>query len=203
MPPSDVAERRRKILDAASRMFFSVGFTETTLEAIGREAGVPKRTIYELIGDKSVLFQEACNNLRIQGPTFQFDIKLTGRTLPDILTDMARKLVTHSLRRDLIALERAVMIESTRNPEMVAEVVEKAKVGFINTLGGIFAEMIRLGLIKPVDIARAADIFYDLAVGARGFRAALGHPEGVPSDDEIEERMNIFRFGFLERSPSR
>lgn len=200
LPASDVALRRARIIDAAARMFFAHGFAETTLDAVGREAGVTKRTIYELVGDKSALFRAACDKLRVRGPNFEFDIPVSGRSVREVLKHMARKLADHSLNKELIALERAVMIESTRCPEIVSEVVAGGKLGLINAIAAIFEALVAHEMIGTIPSAfRAADIFYDVTVGARGFRAALGHPDESPSDADLEERIDMFFYGYLER----
>jgi TetR/AcrR family transcriptional repressor of mexJK operon len=199
LPESDVTARRLRIVDAAARMFFAEGFAETTLEAIGREAGVTKRTIYELIGDKNAVFRAACAKMQVQGPKFAFHIPVEGRTAREVLAHMARQLVDHAFNSELIALERAVMVESTRSPQLVGTVVADGKVRLDRAITDIFAEMAANGLIRPASFDRAAGIFYDVAVGARGFRAALGHPGEAPTDADLLERVDMFLHGYLER----
>ena len=49
-------EKRRAILDAARRVFFSNGFAQTSVDTIAAQAGVSKQTIYNHFGDKRALF---------------------------------------------------------------------------------------------------------------------------------------------------
>jgi TetR/AcrR family transcriptional repressor of mexJK operon len=197
MPPEDVALRRSRIIDVASRMFFADGFSETTLEAIGREAGFTKRTIYDLIGDKNALFRAACDTLRLLGPHFELSIPVAGQSVRDVLKHMARQLINHSLDKDLIASERAIMLETKRYPEIVSEVVAQGKITLVETVAAIFDRLAEQGMIAPVDAHLSADIFYDVAVGARGFRAALGHPDEPLSEEELDMRMAMFETGYL------
>lgn len=200
LAPSDVALRRTRIIDAAARMFFSGGFAETTLDAIGREAGVTKRTIYELIGDKDALIRAACAILRVQGPKFAFDIPIEGRSVREILKDMARQLIEHALNEELIILQRAVMIESVRSPEIVSAVIVDGKKATDRAIADIFEALADHGLLERSDFVRGAGLFYDIAVGARGFRAALGNPDEGATEADLGERVDIFLDGYLMRN---
>lgn len=51
-----VAERRRRILDAARRLMLRDGLRGTTMEAIAREAGIAKPTLYAQFADKEAVF---------------------------------------------------------------------------------------------------------------------------------------------------
>ncbi|WCT73506.1 TetR/AcrR family transcriptional regulator [Sphingomonas naphthae] len=197
---ADVAARRTRIVEAAFHLFFTEGFTETTLEAVGKVAGVTKRTIYELIGDKTALFTAACDTLCTRGPTFSFDIPVKGRALRDVLAHMAQQLLDHSLRPDVIAIQRAVTTESTRCPEMVGTAMASGKTILFTAIAEIFTELVAERMISPLDCARAAAVFYDVAVGARGFRSAMGHPAEIILPEEIDIRLDMFIYGFLDRA---
>jgi TetR/AcrR family transcriptional repressor of mexJK operon len=200
---ADLADRRGRIVDVAARLFFSNGFADTTLEAVGREAGFTKRTIYELIGDKNALIRAACAILRVQGPKFAFDIPIDGRSIHEILKDMAHQLIDHALNEELIALQRAVMIESDRSPEIVGEVITDGKKVLDRAIADIFTSLAERGMIRPADFIRAGGLFYDLAVGARGFRAAMGSPSEAATDADLEERVDLFVHGYLNRTGHR
>lgn len=49
-------ERRNRILAAAERLFLSNGLRGTSMEAIAREAGVAKPTLYAYFADKDLVF---------------------------------------------------------------------------------------------------------------------------------------------------
>jgi AcrR family transcriptional regulator len=51
-------ETRRKIADAARRLFLTVGFDGTTIDAIAREAGVAAQTVYSTFGSKRGILVE-------------------------------------------------------------------------------------------------------------------------------------------------
>ena len=49
--PKDPA-KRAAILDAAEKLFLSQGFTGTSMDAVAKEAGVSKLTVYSHFSDK-------------------------------------------------------------------------------------------------------------------------------------------------------
>ena len=55
---ADAAATRRRVIDAASRLFIRDGYGATTLKAIGEEAGVSAQTVY-LNGPKPALLMAA------------------------------------------------------------------------------------------------------------------------------------------------
>lgn len=65
---SRVAATERRILDAARELFVELGYSDTTLSAVARRAGVGARTVYLRFGSKgSVLLRAA--DLALDGAT--------------------------------------------------------------------------------------------------------------------------------------
>lgn len=56
-------ERRRRILDAARRLILKQGLRATTMEAIAREAGIAKPTLYAYFADKDAVFRGIADEL--------------------------------------------------------------------------------------------------------------------------------------------
>lgn len=180
-------------------MFIERGFAATTLEAVGAAAGVTKRTIYELIGDKQALFRAACNCMRADGPGFQFDIVLAGRSARDVLQQMARQLIEHSLKKELVTLERAVIAEAVTNENIVQDTVAESRDNLFAVISRFFEALIADNLLKPIDTLAAARIFYDATVGTRGFRAVLGLPPEMADESDVAIRVDMFLHGYVER----
>ncbi len=66
--------KRLAILDAAKRLFVSLGFERVSMDQIAAEAGVSKLTVYSHFGDKESLFAEAVRAHCEQGmPTSLFE----------------------------------------------------------------------------------------------------------------------------------
>ena len=197
LSPSDVAKRRAAVIEVATQFFIAEGYVNTTLDEIARVAGFPKRTIYELFGGKQALFQAACNSMRAKGPGFAFDVVLAGRSVRDVLMQMARQLIDHSLRHELVTLERAIIAEASRSAHVVRDTVAESKQNLFTVIGEIFERLTASRQMGVVDNRKAAELFYDAVVGARGFRAVLGVPEVPASDHEIGDRVDMFLHGYV------
>lgn len=191
--------RRDRILEAATKMFVERGFSSVTLSEVGAAAGVTKKTIYELVGDKDALFRAVCNSMRAEGPSFRFEITTEDSDPSDVLHKMARQLIEHSLDKRLTTLERAVMAEATRREAAVSEVITESRDNLFRVIARLFDLFVEQGVFPPLDTITAARMFYDATVGTRGFRAALGAPVEPADDDEIAMRVRMFLKGYIEQ----
>jgi AcrR family transcriptional regulator len=195
---ADLEARRGRVIEEAYRLFSRDGFANTTLEAIGKGAGITKRAIYDLIGDKQTLFEMVCSSRYTVGRHFVLKLPVAGRPVRDILVDAARRLVEHSFSPDVIGIQRAVVTESGRYPEWVREVTARGKAQMFSAFAAVFQDMVAEQMITA-DPLHASEVFFDVVVGARGFRAALGLTDRHPDDEDIQERVDMFLHGYLYR----
>jgi AcrR family transcriptional regulator len=198
-PPLDPHARRERILTVATRLFTANGYQETTVEAVGRAAGVTKRTIYELVGDKADLFRAVCEHCHANIGEFRLDLPVSGKSLHANLVELARELINHALADETIAIERTVIAERMRFPDLMDDVNAALRKSLNPKIAIVFEKLANLGMISVVDSFAASEIFFDLVVGNLGFRKVLGFDEPVPSDAETAERISIFIDGYLRR----
>ena len=183
----------------ATQLFAERGYSETTVEAVGKAAGMTKRTIYELFGDKAALFCAVCNHSHANIEEIRLDLPVSGRSLRSNLLELAHKLVDHALDDRTISVERTVVVEQMRFPSLIKDINAGARNALNVKIAGVFTELISLRMIGRVDAYKATEIFFDLVVGNLGFRKTLGFDEVRPGDEDIEERVDIFIEGFLRR----
>lgn len=196
-PPLSADFQRERILSAATDIFIARGFSAGSVDAVGRAAGVTKRTIYELVGDKEALFHAVCNRLCTTATTFHFDVAITDLPVQDVLVEMATTLIEMSLAPQAIAFSRMLVVEAHRFPELVLSVMDEARSEMHMAIANVFAGLIARKRIKQVDPSQAADTFYDAIVGSRAMRAVLGYNEPSPPIAEIETRVNMILHGYL------
>jgi AcrR family transcriptional regulator len=188
-----------RILAIASKMFIAAGYTDTTLEAVGKAAGVTKRTIYELVGDKTELFRAVCDHCHADIGEFHLDLPVSGESLRGNLVQLAHELIAHALSDETIAVERTVVIEQARFPDLLRDITRRNRQSLNRKIAVVFEKLSELRMISPVDSFKAAEIFFDLVVGNVGFRKALGFDEDLPSQADIDERVDTFIDGYLHR----
>lgn len=196
-PPLGEEVQRPRILDAASKVFAARRYDGTSLEAVAREAGVTKRTIYEVVGDKEALFRAVCNYSSASVASVTFPHAEPGAPAEDVLFTLARTLLDHALDPSKIALSRMIMLESMRFPDLASEVLEVGRAHMNRRIIAVFDEMKSNGIGVIPDPPFAADIFYDIVVGNLGFRATLGFAEADDTDDRLLRRLRIFIAGYL------
>lgn len=117
-------QKRGQILNAARRLFLSHGYARTSTEAVRKEAGVSKETLYRYYRTKEELFADVLRRLtleHLQQP-FQADEKLSpnadSRQLQKILRQLAGEIIQTMMQPDYLALLRIVIAESARFPHL-------------------------------------------------------------------------------------
>lgn len=198
-PPLDPEARRQRIIAVASDLFIAGGYAETTVEAVGKAAGVTKRTIYELVGDKAALFRAVCNHCHVKVREMRLEPPTSEASLRDTLLDLAQALLAHALDDETIAVERAVVLEQMRFPDLMSNLLGHSRETMGGTIAGFFSDMTARGMIGPVDAIKTTEIFFDIVVGNTGFRKVLGFVESGPDRADIEDRVDIFIAGHLRR----
>jgi TetR/AcrR family transcriptional regulator, mexJK operon transcriptional repressor len=148
---ADAARLADRILDVATEMFFAEGYGATSIDAIARRARISKRTFYHRFPDKAALFEAVIHRIvdKLRPPA---NIPLfEGGSLDEILRRLARLILRAALAPMALALNRLMVAEARRFPELAA----------VATREGSRDEAVRLiaGLIERE--ARAAGLAID------------------------------------------
>ncbi|OYV81578.1 MAG: TetR family transcriptional regulator, partial [Acidiphilium sp. 21-68-69] len=86
---ADAARQRRDaLIETAERIFLRKGYHATTMDDIAAEAGMSKRTLYQLVESKEDLFTALLERRR--RPLDVSGIETAGRPVADVLNDMIR-----------------------------------------------------------------------------------------------------------------
>ena len=117
--------KRAAIESAALTLFLRDGFARTSVDAVAREAGVSKRTVYDYYGDKQTLFLDVIAQTQT-GYEDRFR-ELLDRTLPaDVvdleaaLTDFGRAFASGVAQTpDRNAMVRLLVAEAAHFPELL------------------------------------------------------------------------------------
>ena len=202
-PAGEIEQRKRTILAKATELFIANGFEKTTVGAIGKAAGVTKRTIYDHIGDKDTLFRAVCMEQLPQTLQAQFELELEGKSTRQALKDMAGLLVDYSLSAETIALTQMLMVERMRFPDLLREAATEMRELYSDLIRTAFDEMAGMGLLPPSDNERIAHYFYDIVIGGNQLQMLFDVKSEPPGDAEIDERVNIFLYSYLDQGSFR
>jgi AcrR family transcriptional regulator len=116
--------KREQIRSAAQRLFLELGYERASMDAIAREAGVSKQTLYHYYAAKEQLFVDVLRALTIErfqqeAPVVFAEQPITSRVeLEAALLAYATSAVEHVLSPAYVALLRTLIAEAPRFPQI-------------------------------------------------------------------------------------
>lgn len=164
-----VLRSRAQALDAARRVFLADGYHATSLEHVAAEAGLAKRTLYNLYVDKDALFRETILSAIGTADEFARSLADAVRRVEDVsreLPEIGVRLAEATLLGPAVPLRRLLVMESGRFPDLVSEYRSRAPEAVISALAALFADMASAGHLEIDDPTLAAEHFAFLVMGA-------------------------------------
>lgn len=185
--PKDLI-KREAILQAAKQLFLSLGYANTSMDAVAAAAGVSKLTVYSHFTDKQTLFGAAVMaTCHAQLPDLVFELP-EGAELEDVLLDIARRF--HALITDpeSVQLTRLIMAVGTQDPGFAEYFYEAGPQHVLAGMALLLDKLDARGWLKVEDAPRAAEHFFCLVKGAPDYRLLLGCAPPL-SGDEAEAHV--------------
>ncbi|MDH4415089.1 MAG: TetR/AcrR family transcriptional regulator [Rhizobium sp.] len=161
---------KERIVSAAITMFVARGYAGTTIEDLCASLGIAKRSFYSRFVSKAELFQAAANTYTAATIDRLPPVEPDSRPAAVQLLDVCEDLLRYFLHPDIIAMERSLVAEAGRFPEIVP-VLEEVRHRAISRFDPI------LRLVRPPDageIATDAQLLWDLTIAPPMRAAALG-----------------------------
>lgn len=167
----DAQQTRKKIIEAAEKVFFHQGIARTTLEQIARAAGVTRGAIYWNFANKVELINAV--HAEIQMPAEEILKRILADDTSDALdrlekhcTDSLLQLYTdeHIRRVYSILLLKCEHSDETR---LLSERLHESKLEMTRNLERFFARLQQQGYINPTEDPRL------LALGLYSFMLGL------------------------------
>jgi AcrR family transcriptional regulator len=175
---ADAEKLAHRIVDAATELFFTLGYGATTIEAIARRARISKRTFYHRFENKPAVFSAVVHRTieRLRPPA---NVPLLqGANLAEILLGLAELILRAALSPPAIALHRVIVAESSRFPKLASVVTkEGASEEAIRLIADVLEREARAGNLTVDSPMFAAQQFLHMVVGLPQ-RHAMGL--GVP-----------------------
>jgi TetR/AcrR family transcriptional regulator, mexJK operon transcriptional repressor len=204
-----VTRSRVAIREAATACFLERGYDGTSLDEVAQRAGVVKRTIYNVVGDKETLFREVLRESLEHAERFSLQVVNRVGQGDDPVEDLRQLGARHAqavLSGRIVALRRLLIREASRFPELARDYYERAPRRVISTIAQALERYDERGLLRVADPERAAEQFAFLVLGA-SLDEALFDPEGRPTSAEaVEERarsgVEVFLRAYGVRDPA-
>ena len=189
-------ETRAVIFDAARHEFAASGYAATSIESVARRAGVSTKTLYRLIPNKAALFEAMITN-RID--TFASVVRVRACDGSNIKGALREALVIWGepiLDGEVIALQRLILADGEKFPEIAETFYHKAIRRTEHTLAAWLQAQSERGLIKVDDAEAAAGMLLGMLVFQPQRAVLFGHAP-PPSREELERRAETVAELFL------
>jgi AcrR family transcriptional regulator len=189
-------ETRVVILEAARHEFAGSGYATTSMDSVARRAGVSTKTLYRLIPNKAALF-EAMITDRID--TFASVVQLRACDGKDVEKALREALIVCGeliLAADVISLQRVILGDSEKFPEIAETYYHKAIRRTERTLANWLQAQNDRGLIKIDDAETSAGMLLGMLV-FQPQRAVLFGQAPPPTREEVAKRAQTVAALFL------
>jgi TetR/AcrR family transcriptional regulator, mexJK operon transcriptional repressor len=195
---AEAEQLAERIIDTAAELFFELGYGATTVEAVAQRAGISKRTFYHRFDDKSALFSAVVHRTieRLRPPATA--PLLDAPNLQALLLGLANVILRAAMTPHAIALNRLLVAESGRFPDLAAVVArEGATEEAIRLIAGVLERERRAGKLKLDNPVFAAQQFLYMVIAVPQRRAmGLGVPmTAAEADAWAQDVVNLFLNG--------
>lgn len=183
-----ISERRERIVEAATQLFYKHGFEGTTMDAVAEEFGMTKPSVYSHFKNKSALLEEVCLRA-IRASVDALDLGLSDTGTPT-------QRLTTALRaffRVLIDLQTNSTIYFREERHFSAAGVEESerlRKQFDEKLSQLISDGVKTKEFAVTDIRLSA-----LAIGGMfSWMFTWYRPNRRLREDEVAEHMLEFAF---------
>ncbi len=192
-----VVRSRALIVEAATAHFLEHGYLAANLDAVARSAGVSKRTIYNLYGDKESLFRAVAHRSVDVAERFARAVVADLGDSDDVaagLRAVALALAEAITGGRVLALRRLLIGEAHRFPDLARDYHERAPQRVLDALADALRRFSERGLLAVEDPALAAEHFAFLTIGATLDRALFDTEPTSPTEVEARALAGVEAF---------
>lgn len=110
------AEKRKQVLEAASDLFLTSGYTGCSMEMVAKEAKVSKQTVYSHFANKEALFIAVIENKCAEYQLDNRHLEAENLDLDAVLQERGLQIVKLLHDDEVIAIYRVIIGEVNNNP---------------------------------------------------------------------------------------
>lgn len=191
--------KRQAILDAAKSLFLSLGYANTSMDAVAAAAGVSKLTVYSHFNDKRSLFGTAVMaTCQTQLPDLIFE-RADDAPLDETLLSIARGFQALISSEESVKLTRLVMALGSQDPHLGQCFYEAGPKRVLAGMEGLLRDAHRKGLLDIACPRTAAEQFFSLLKGAPDYRLLLGCAPALTGDEaeaHLQAVVELFVRGY-------
>jgi len=190
-------ERRACIVALAHRLFDEHGYGGTTMSAVAAALGGSKSTLWAYFASKEELFGAVLDRLVTQfAPAIALDEEAP---LEPTLVRYANDFLSMTLSPPIIALNRLVIGEASRFPELGRLFYARGPERRHGVVAGYFAAQIARGRLRPVDPLLASRQFHHLChtgLFVRTLWSVEPTPDAAAIHQDAIDAVRLFLHGY-------
>jgi TetR/AcrR family transcriptional repressor of mexJK operon len=162
------------VLRGARRAFLAGGFGPVSMDAIAREAGVSKATVYAHFGSKEELFGAVVADVAEQRFGGFSALELDPHDIEASLTTIARRFLDLVLSPEAVAVNRIIIGEASRFPALSDVFWQAGPERNRAQIEEFLRRAVEAGSLKIDDVRLAAEQFSSLVRGEIHLRHLFG-----------------------------
>lgn len=198
--PAFPNDKSLAVLDAATTVFLTHGFSAATTDMIQREAGVSKKTMYECFPSKEAMFVAVIERQCASMASTIHAIQPAQGNIRKTLEDIGRAYLEIVLAEAGVALFRVVVAEAPRFPDAGRRFYLAGPKVVIAMVSERLSEASVMGEIDvhAIGIEAAASLFVSM-VRTEGQMECLLHPGSRPSAEQLDRWVRLAVDAFIGR----
>jgi TetR/AcrR family transcriptional repressor of mexJK operon len=157
------------------------------MDAVAREAGVSKQTVYSHFENKDELYR-ACIRDKIASHGFGADGPWQAEDTRETLHRLAKRIMALICDPEVLAMHRVVMSEAPNYPRIAALFFEAGPAATKRAIGAVLGHLVERGKLRIDDIEYAAWQFANMGFGSFRMRLEFGVIDEVP-EDELDRHL--------------
>ena len=192
--PKDPA-KHLAILEAAKALFLRHGYEGSSMEAIAREAGVSKLTVYSHFSDKDTLFLEAVKAKCEEQLPQLFNHRDAQGPIDDQLLNIARAFLALINSPESLAMHRLMFGLAHANPTLVQLFYDAGPGRILGELERFLRQADHRGQLRIAQPRAAAEHFCALLKGGHNFRLLIGLAQAQSAEEaerHVQEVVGLF-----------
>lgn len=179
-----------RILDAALEEFREHGYA-ASIDAVASRAHVARQTIYNHFSGKQALFGAALEHAIAE---LFAALNAGGGDLRERLIRFGVELRARALAPQSIKLQRALLSEAPRFPELAEQYFNRCVLGACHQMAAVFERAMQEGRLRREDPFETARLFIEMVVGLERWRMLYGGPapDAARDPDHVARVVDFF-----------
>src|SRR5262245_22418153 len=169
------SERRRRLIEAAEKIFVEMGYSAANVDDIARRAAMSKKTLYQVFPTKGSLFAAVIESRRaVLSAMIDLERGDAARSPEDVLRRFLKQMARFVLAPRQAALYRLVIAESQRAPELANAFYQEGPNKACSGLSNWLAVQHERNVLFVPDPAVAARMLFSMVIAEQQMRLLIG-----------------------------